>query len=43
MVAAATDFLMSASDVSIPSVSTDGDDEEEDIGDFLIDAPEWLL
>lgn len=43
MVAAATDFLMSASDVSIPSVSTDVDYEEEDIGDFLIDAPEWLL
>jgi hypothetical protein len=41
MMAAATDFLMSASDVSIPSVSTDG--EEEDIGNFLIDATEWLL
>jgi hypothetical protein len=40
MMTAATDFLMSASDVSIPSVSTDG--EEGDIGDFLIDA-EWLL
>lgn len=42
MVAAATDFLMSASDVSISSVSTDSN-KEEDIGDFLIDATEWLL
>jgi hypothetical protein len=41
MMTAATDFLMSASDVSIPTVSTDG--EEGDIGDFLIDASEWLL
>lgn len=42
MVADATNFLMSASDVSMPSVSTD-DCDEEDIGAFLIDATKWLL
>ena len=52
--AAATDVLMSAaapsdeSDVSVPGVSTDesGDDDEDDcndLGEFLLDAVQWLL
>lgn len=50
MAAAATDVLMSAaaSDESVPGVSTDesGDDEEDDcndLGEFLLDAVQWLL
>ncbi|KAL3785116.1 hypothetical protein ACHAW5_009796, partial [Stephanodiscus triporus] len=53
MAAAATDVLMSAtaasySDESVPGVSTDesGDDEEadcNDLGEFLLDAVQWLL
>ena len=51
---AAADVLMSAaapsdeSDVSVPGVSTDesGDDDEDncnDLGEFLLDAVQWLL
>jgi hypothetical protein len=47
---AAADVLMSAatSDESVPGVSTDesGDDEEDDcndLGEFLLDAAQWLL
>ena len=47
MAAAAADVLMKSSvttsDESIPGVSTDGgSDEDSDLGDFLLDAVNWL-